>query len=166
MHRVVFLLENCGITLFTFHLSRNTRHKGTRRNIPCDDSSSCNKRALPNGDTIQDDGSNPDQTTVFKRGAVDDCAMTNRDIGTDQHRGTWITMQDSSVLNIASLTDHDGRHVPSRDGRRPETCTCSNLNITHHHGTFSNPGPGVNSRGAGDQQARIGRLAHLFRVQS
>ena len=166
MHRVVFLLENCGITLFTFHLSRNTRHKGTRRNIPRDDSSSCNERALPNGDTIQDDGSNADQTTVFKRRAVDDCAMANRDISTDQHWGTWIAMQHSSILNIASLTDHDGGHVPSGNGRRPETCTCSNFNIAHHHCTFCDPGVGVNSWRAGDQQIWSGRIAHLFTSQS
>jgi hypothetical protein len=60
-------------------------------------------------------------------------------------------MQNRTVLNVAAITNHDGRHVTPGHGSWPETCTRADLNITHHHGTFSDPGLWINPWGTNDE---------------
>ena len=77
---------------------------------------------------------------------VDDGAVTNRDIFTQQGRAAAIYMNDGAVLHIAALADDDFIAIATQDGTIPDSRILHQRNITDdgsglgHKGTFVNIG--------------------------
>ena len=86
VERMVPLLEHCRIALLTFHLSRNPCHQAAWGNITGHNRSCGNESTCANGDAIENNGSDSNQTTVFKGGPMHHGPMADGDIRSDQHR--------------------------------------------------------------------------------
>ena len=61
---MVLLLKHCGFALFTLDLSGNTRHQAACGNITRHDGSSCDQRSLANGDSVENNGSDPNLSLI------------------------------------------------------------------------------------------------------
>ena len=90
---MVPLLVHSRVRELTLENSRRADHHCSGCHIACDHGSRGHKSPLAHGHTIENDGADTHQATVFQGGAMDNRAMTNRHLSTDSHRLARITMK-------------------------------------------------------------------------
>ncbi len=150
----------CVFILLTLDLRRHTSNKAPRRNISRDHGTRSHKGTTAHGDAIEDDGTDADQTPIFKGGAVDDGSVPDSDVAADDDGCSRITVQNGSILNIAARSDGDRCQISTRDSHRPEACSSGNLDITHHNSTISHPCAWIDPGGGKDCVQGAGRFSH------
>lgn len=85
------------------NLSRDPRRQRARWHRPGDHRSSSHHAARPDGDPVQDNGPNPDQTSPLDVGTVDDRSMAYGHFLANQGRLSGIPVQNGSILDIAEV---------------------------------------------------------------
>jgi hypothetical protein len=110
------------LTQLTFHLGRHTCHKRLGWDILGDHRPSGNKSPSPNGDAIEHNGTDTNQTASLKQSTMNNGSMSNRHVFTNVNRKSWIAVQNSPLLNVAAGTDMNGCHIATRNGRWPNAC--------------------------------------------
>ena len=129
----------CVSILLTLDLRRHTSNKAPCRNISRHHGTGSHKGTTAYGDAIEDDGADSDQAPIFKGGAMDDGSVPDGDIAADDDGCSRITVQNGSLLNVATRSDGDRCQISTRNRHRPEACSSGNLDITHHNSSVSNP---------------------------
>jgi hypothetical protein len=117
---VLPLILDLFLTQLTFHLGGHTSNKHLSWDILRDYRSCSNESSTPNFDSIEHNGTDANQTTSLKTGAMNNRSMSNRHVFSNVNGEIWIAVQNSSILN-------NERSTPNFDSVEHN---CTNTNQT------------------------------------
>ena len=117
---MVLLLDQGVVTQVAFDGGRHTHHQRGGGDVLGDNGSSGNDGSAPDGDPIEDNGADADQTAILELGSMDDGPMADGHLRADVDGFTGITMENGAILNVAAGADADRCQIAPGNGRRPQ----------------------------------------------
>lgn len=118
-----------------------------------DHGASANHCVRANVYAIEHGGVHADQARVLDGTGMQDCAMTNRDIGADRQRESTgrvrtivSDVQYGTILNVRTRADANEIHVAARHRARPQRGVVAKFDIADKNGSRIDVNVGANAR--------------------